>query len=58
MFPFQEPWFSTGDLVITLDVEQGFVDYEQEFVSIPRIGKRLPFGEKDQEGKRIVNIKI
>ena len=54
MFPFQEPWFSTGDLVITLDVEQGFVDYEQEFVSIPRIGKRLPFGEKDQEGKRIV----
>ena len=35
-------------------MEAGFVDYEQSFVSIPRIGKRLPFGEKDEQGRRIV----
>ena len=49
--PFAEPWFSTGNLVISLDEEQGFVDYEGKFISIPRVGKRLPFKEKNQNGK-------
>merc|ERR1711892_555272 len=49
--PFKEPWFSTGNLMISLDEEQAFIDHEGGFITVPRVGRRMQFEERDRNGK-------
>ena len=41
--------FVKGDIVVVLDEETGYVDYEREVVSVPRMGEQLKF-KKTTEG--------
>ena len=39
--------FVTGDIVVLVDEEQGYVDYSRRTVSVPRLGTHLDFKERE-----------